>query len=137
MSSPSGTGFSNDSLIPYRTALAKKARIQQPGLQGIGLGLAIATRERLWLHSSIMPGKLAGSIGSTAIQDLQNARRLHGLSRRCVAAVVGCSEVTLKFWETGRRKPSRISANWLAALASKIKREGDHALNDFLGSREF
>lgn len=79
-----------------------------------------------------MPGKIAGSIGRTAVQDLRDVRRLHGLSRHHVAAVLGCSPVTLKFWETGRRKPSRISAHWIAALASKIKREGDHALDEFL-----
>lgn len=97
---------------------------------------ALAPKQRFRLHP-IMPGKIAGTIGRTAVQDLKDARRLHGLSRPHVAAVLGCSPVTLKFWETGRRKPSRISAHWIAALASKIKLEGDHALNVFLGCREF
>lgn len=97
---------------------------------------ALAPKQRFRLHR-IMPGKIDESIGRTAVQDLKDARRLHGLSRPRVAAVLGCSPVTLKFWESGRRKPSRISAHWIAALASKITRDGELAINGYLGFREF
>ncbi len=84
-----------------------------------------------------MPGKLAGSIGTHAAESLMQARKLHGLSRRRVAAALGCSPTTLKFWETGRRRPSRISTHWLLAFASKLRRDGNDAICELLGDHHF
>jgi transcriptional regulator with XRE-family HTH domain len=98
--------------------------------------LALALLLWVWLHET-MPGRIAERIGRTAVEKLIEARKLHGLSRRRVAAALGCSPTTLKFWESKRRRPSRISAHWLLAFGSKLNREGSGAINEFLGEHRF
>lgn len=80
------------------------------------------------LRCHSMAGNLADAEGGRlVVARLALVRQRWRLSRRAVAALLGCSVATVRAWETGRRRPSAMALEWLRFATERLEQADGRA----------
>jgi DNA-binding transcriptional regulator YiaG len=92
---------------------------------------AALAQESVSGYSVSMAVKAPLNLATDAVRELKIARTNGGFSIHEIAGLLGCSPVTLRSWEAGRRFPSLRAALWIRENARRLSESGV----DFVRSR--